>query len=62
LGFFVKLGKLTGEDVRIEEIRVADDALTAAVNLSIRIGGEWKRMDPQTWARVEGEWYITFDR
>ncbi|MDY0165727.1 MAG: hypothetical protein RBS80_04240 [Thermoguttaceae bacterium] len=60
LGAFVKLGSITRDRVRIEQITVADDAATATVGLSLRAGDTWKSIQPLKWRRVDGQWYMEF--
>jgi hypothetical protein len=55
-----KLGQLTQEDVRIDQVVVSEDAQTARAGLSVRQGEEWKPLDPLRWVRVEDTWYFTF--
>ena len=58
LGGFVKLGSITRDRVRIDQITVAEDAATATAGLSLRVGDTWKSLKPLKWRRVEGQWYV----
>jgi len=60
LGAFVKLGNITRDRVRIDQITVAEDAATATAELSLRIGDTRKPLKPLKWRRVDGQWYVEF--
>ena len=60
LGGFVKLGNITRDRVRIEQITVAEDAATATAELSLRAGDTWKPLKLLKWRRVDGQWYVEF--
>jgi hypothetical protein len=61
LGVFVKLGNITRDSVRIDQITIAEDATTATADLSLQIGDTWRPLQqPLKWQRVEGQWYMEF--
>jgi hypothetical protein len=60
MNVLIQLGKLSTDDVRIDQITVGEDGKTAFVTTSIRVKGEWKTQNPSKWIRHEGQWYITF--
>lgn len=53
---FVKFGKLTEADVRIDNVTVNGDRAT--VQLSIQRQGAWRPQNAQQWVKVSGEWYL----
>jgi len=55
----MKLGKITPNDVRIDEIVVAEDAKTAEVRFSLQSNGAWQASRPSRWVYSEGQWYLT---
>lgn len=58
IGAFVKLAKLTPEDVRIDSITFDDKLTSAQIQTSHRIKGEWKAQKPSVWIYINGQWYI----
>jgi hypothetical protein len=58
LAFFIKVGKLSEADIRIDEVGVSPDGKNAVVRISYLSQGQWKVADPINWVFSEGKWYV----
>lgn len=59
LAGLIKLGKLTEQDIRVDQINVAEDGKTAQVQFSLQSNGEWKSQNPSNWVLSDGQWYYS---
>lgn len=61
LSIIAKVGNITENDFRIDEVTVSPDNKTATTKVSVRANGEWRSIATQKWVNEAGVWYMTID-